>query len=89
MSDHDLEKLPIASLAESNALVVTWVTNKQQQQNFVREKLYPAWKVKPLATWHWLKVLVLQWSPSSKTPLTRDSPTYVTSASGARIPFTP
>ena len=57
MEDCDLEQLPVATLASDNALVVTWVTNKQQQHTLVKDALYPAWKVTPVATWYWLKVL--------------------------------
>ncbi|ELU04918.1 hypothetical protein CAPTEDRAFT_94532 [Capitella teleta] len=54
--DFELEDIPIGQLATDGCLVVTWVTNKQQQQQLVKETLFPKWGITPLATWYWLKV---------------------------------
>ena len=56
MRDHEIQQLPVPLLANQNALVVTWVTNKQHQHRLVKDTLYPKWGVQPLATWYWLKV---------------------------------
>ena len=56
LSDLDLLKLPVPALASDGCLVVVWVTNKQRQQQFVIDQLFPAWGVKHWVRWYWLKV---------------------------------
>jgi len=56
LSDSDLLQLPVRELSAAGALVVVWVTNKLQQQRFVKDHLFPYWNVTCLAEWYWLKV---------------------------------
>lgn len=56
LSERDLLNLPIRHLCSQNALVLFWVTNKQRQQKFVTEQLFPAWNIRYLTKWYWLKV---------------------------------
>jgi len=56
LSEWDLLQLPIRELSYDNALIVVWTTNKVKQQNFVAHHLFPAWNVKMVARWYWLKV---------------------------------
>ncbi|KAI3439648.1 uncharacterized protein J3R85_004481 [Psidium guajava] len=49
--------LPVQQLAHrEGALVALWVTNREKLRNFVEKELFPAWGVKFLATFYWLKV---------------------------------
>ncbi|KAF8022861.1 hypothetical protein BT93_F0394 [Corymbia citriodora subsp. variegata] len=49
--------LPVQQLAHrEGALVALWVTNREKLRNFVEKELFPAWGVKYLATFYWLKV---------------------------------
>ena len=50
--------LPITELTDDSCLVIVWATNKQSQLQFIQETLFPAWGVKYLAHWVWLKVLI-------------------------------
>lgn len=56
MADWDFLQLPVGQLCGRATLVLVWVTNKQRQQNFVREHLFPKWNIKYLTKWYWLKV---------------------------------
>ncbi|XP_053323856.1 N(6)-adenine-specific methyltransferase METTL4 [Spea bombifrons] len=56
LSPMEMKQLPIPALAESDCLVVTWVTNRQKHLRFVKEELYPHWLIKTLAEWHWVKI---------------------------------
>jgi len=56
LNDDDLLHLPVYELCAADALVVVWVTNKLQQQRFVKERLFPHWNVTFLAEWYWMKV---------------------------------
>lgn len=50
--------LPIGQLAyKEAALVALWVTNREKLQNFVKKELFPAWGVRHVATFFWLKVI--------------------------------
>ncbi len=55
----DLTELPLPSLAADDALIVTWVTNKQKLLRYVKEELFPLWHVTHVATWYWIKVKML------------------------------
>ncbi|GLU04396.1 hypothetical protein SLE2022_215460 [Rubroshorea leprosula] len=51
--------LPIKKLIHTDgALVALWVTNREKLRKFVEEELFPAWGVRYLATFYWLKVKV-------------------------------
>lgn len=51
--------LPIGQLAyKEAALVALWVTNREKLQNFVKKELFPAWGVRHVATFFWLKVKI-------------------------------
>lgn len=49
--------LPIKKLSHTEgAIVALWVTNREKSRCFVEEVLFPAWGVKYLTTFYWLKV---------------------------------
>ncbi|XP_048331017.2 methyltransferase-like protein 2 [Ziziphus jujuba] len=49
--------LPIKQLSHNKgALVALWVTNREKLRGFVEEELFPAWGVRYMATFYWLKV---------------------------------
>ncbi|KAF3446279.1 hypothetical protein FNV43_RR11458 [Rhamnella rubrinervis] len=49
--------LPIKQLShKEGALVALWVTNREKLRGFVEEELFPAWGVRFMATFYWLKV---------------------------------
>ena len=33
-----------------------WVTNRERHRRFIDAELLPAWGLRHVATWHWLKV---------------------------------
>ncbi|GFU31641.1 n(6)-adenine-specific methyltransferase METTL4 [Nephila pilipes] len=51
-----LINLPIETICNPGCLIVVWVTNNQRQLNFVKEKLFPKWKVVNHVMWHWFKI---------------------------------
>ncbi|KAL3869697.1 hypothetical protein ACJMK2_042349 [Sinanodonta woodiana] len=73
LTNEDLIHLPISSLANEGCLVVMWVTNKQMHMKHIRDQLFPAWSVKWMAEWYWLKVtrsgeMVYDFDSSHKKP---------------------
>ncbi|XP_062098346.1 methyltransferase-like protein 2 isoform X2 [Humulus lupulus] len=49
--------LPIKQLSHTKgALVALWVTNREKLRCFVEKELFPAWGVKYISTFYWLKV---------------------------------
>lgn len=59
LTNSDIVKIPIENLSNDGCIFVVWVTNKQAHIDFVKEELFPLWKVKFRAIWHWLKVNIL------------------------------
>jgi N6-adenosine-specific RNA methylase IME4 len=55
---YDLFSIPIPDMVTSNSVVAIWVTNKPKFRRFLVDKLLPAWKMKCVAEWIWLKVTV-------------------------------
>ncbi|BGP15037.1 hypothetical protein JCM10213_002818 [Rhodosporidiobolus nylandii] len=54
---YDLWKLDLpALLGETPALVAVWLTNKVKFRRLVTEKLFPAWGVKNIVSWYWVKI---------------------------------
>lgn len=50
--------LPVKQICHTDgALVALWVTNREKLRGFVEKELFPAWGVKYVATFFWLKVL--------------------------------
>ncbi|KAI5353907.1 PREDICTED: methyltransferase [Prunus dulcis] len=49
--------LPVKQICHTDgALVALWVTNREKLRGFVEKELFPAWGVKYVATFFWLKV---------------------------------
>lgn len=42
-------------MAKDGCLVAMWVTNSEKYNAFIKEKFFPHFKIKYLATWYWLK----------------------------------
>lgn len=61
---YDLFKIPIPELlrkvdelnTKTSPIVAVWITNRSKINRFVVEKLFPAWGLKLVAHWYWLKV---------------------------------
>ncbi|KAJ3306960.1 hypothetical protein HDV03_003285 [Kappamyces sp. JEL0829] len=53
---YDLFRLPIKSSLASDGIVGVWVTNKPRFHRFVLDKLFPAWGLRLLSTWVWIKI---------------------------------
>ncbi|KAK3607546.1 hypothetical protein CHS0354_025803 [Potamilus streckersoni] len=73
LTNEDLIHLPIPSLANEGCLVVVWVTNRQMHVKNIRDQLFPAWSVRWMAEWYWLKVtrsgeMVYDFDSSHKKP---------------------
>ena len=52
-----LPSLPVARLASpAGCLVAVWLTNKKSYWTWVKDTVFPAWGVRALTTWYWLKV---------------------------------
>ena len=39
-----------------SCLVALWVTNRERHRRFIEAKLLPAWGLRQVTTWYWLKV---------------------------------
>lgn len=37
-------------------MLALWVTNRERHRRFIDAELLPAWGLRHVATWHWLKV---------------------------------
>ncbi|XP_055944921.1 N(6)-adenine-specific methyltransferase METTL4-like isoform X2 [Argiope bruennichi] len=51
-----LMSLPIEDLSHPGSLIVMWMTNNIRQLNYIKEVLFPKWKVYNPVTWHWVKI---------------------------------
>ncbi|EXC07303.1 Methyltransferase-like protein 2 [Morus notabilis] len=50
--------VPIKKLShKEGAIIALWVTNREKLRCFVEEELFPAWGVKYMATFYWLKAV--------------------------------
>ena len=56
LEEEKLKALPVKELAAPGALVAVWVTNKRRLVQLVKERLFPAWMVKCVGEWTWIKV---------------------------------
>jgi len=56
LPNRKLLALPVADLAAPGCLVALWVTNREKLRKFIEAELLLKWKLKHVATWHWLKV---------------------------------
>ena len=48
--------LPIARLCAPGALVACWITNNPTLIRALQDELFPAWGLRLVAEWHWVKV---------------------------------
>jgi len=67
LSTEDLLKIPIAQLLNPGALVAVWCTNSEKHISDLQNRLMPAWGIKPVASWCWLKVNFLLFRKVSTT----------------------
>ncbi|KAI8925659.1 MT-A70-domain-containing protein [Entophlyctis helioformis] len=51
-----LSEIPLKRLVSPGGLVAVWVTNKPRLHTLVRERIFRAWDVEPVAEWVWIKV---------------------------------
>ncbi|CAL1284802.1 unnamed protein product [Larinioides sclopetarius] len=51
-----LMDLPIDDLSHPECLIVMWMTNNSKQLNYIKEVLFPKWKVFNPVSWHWVKI---------------------------------
>ena len=45
-----------STAAQERGLLALWVTNRERHRRFVDAELLPAWGLRHVATWYWLKV---------------------------------
>lgn len=55
LPNRKLLALPVADLASPGCLVALWVTNREKLRKFIENELLLKWKLRHVATWHWLK----------------------------------
>ncbi|GAA6005421.1 uncharacterized protein JCM10292_007343 [Rhodotorula paludigena] len=54
---YDLWKLDVPALLDDKpALVCVWLTNRVKFRRLVKDKLFPAWRIKQTAEWYWIKI---------------------------------
>ncbi|GAA5972341.1 hypothetical protein JCM8115_001260 [Rhodotorula mucilaginosa] len=54
---YDLWKLDVpALLGDKPAVVAVWLTNRVKFRRLVKDKLFPAWRVRNVAEWYWVKI---------------------------------
>ena len=41
---------------QERGVLALWVTNRERHRRFIDAELLPAWGLRHVATWHWLKV---------------------------------
>lgn len=58
MDNDDLAQLPIDKFLSTNGLICVWCTNSQSHIDSLKNKMFSAWKIKYVACWYWIKVLV-------------------------------
>lgn len=58
MSVNDILKIPVDYLLKDGGLLVVWSTNKPSQIQEFLQGLH-AWGVEHIATWYWLKVVLI------------------------------
>lgn len=56
MHNIDLKIIPVNDLLNKNGIVVIWCTNSPQHFHDLYREVFPAWNVKKIARWFWLKV---------------------------------
>lgn len=56
LSNERLSRFPVTSLTNNGGLILVWTTNNSDQNDFVRNTLFPKWGVTHLTDWHWVKV---------------------------------
>ncbi len=57
LNHSDLRKIPIPQLGNKEGCIIfVWVTNKETYQRYIKENLFPFWKIEYCSTWYWLKV---------------------------------
>lgn len=56
MGDIEYASLPVKDLCREGTLVAIWCTNSPTHQNTIRDTLLPAWDLRYVATWFWIKV---------------------------------
>lgn len=58
MTDNDLAQLPIGDFLDTNGLICVWCTNSQNHLDSLKSEFFPRWKVKYVACWYWIKVMM-------------------------------
>lgn len=57
LPSRNLLGLPLRRLMHADGcLVAMWVTNRERHRRFIDSELLPAWGLRCVATWHWLKI---------------------------------
>ena len=85
LPNHALFSIPLPRMLSEDGVVMVWVTNRQQHMAFIREHLFPRWRLIEIAEWHWVKI-----TTDGRTVTNMDSPhrrPYETMIVGARAPM--
>ncbi|KAJ3124610.1 Methyltransferase-like protein 4 [Physocladia obscura] len=57
MDPYTLFEIPVRDLLEENGgIIAVWITHNPRYRKFVRDKLFPAWGVREVAEWCWIKI---------------------------------
>eukprot|EP00210_Caulerpa_lentillifera_P008438 g8050.t1 len=55
--NRQLRRIPLPSFIKPNlSFACFWLTNRMKLINYLFNELLPAWRLKPLTTWYWVKV---------------------------------
>lgn len=52
-----LFELPLKKLLSKQGILLVWMTHRARYHRILTTKLFPAWGLKHVATWHWIKVI--------------------------------
>lgn len=59
MYNKDLKDLSLSSIISPESIVVVWCTNSPTHINILKNEIFPAWGVKYLCKWYWVKVNII------------------------------
>ena len=57
MYNQELVKLPIPKIVSKGSLIAVWCTNSPQNLDYLKNNIFPAWGVRYIAKWFWVKVI--------------------------------
>lgn len=62
LTNDEIKNIPIETFITPDVtLIAIWCTNAPSLTHTVLNEFLPKWKLKLIATWHWLKVISCYW----------------------------